>query len=129
MKTVARGGCFADYDNDGKVDAYVVNLDTPGTLLHNVTVNKQHWISLKLRGTKSNRDGIGAHFELTAAGRTQTAERVAASGYLSQDDGRLHFGLGSADTVDKLTVHWPSGKQQVLTDLADDRVLTVEEPE
>ncbi len=69
VKTVARGGCFADYDNDGKVDAFMVNLDTPGTLLHNATANKQHWISLNLRGTKSNRDGIGAHLELTAAGK------------------------------------------------------------
>jgi hypothetical protein len=81
-----------------------------------------------LKGKKSNRDGIGAHLELLSGGRKQIAERFAGSGYLSQDDGRIHFGLGSAAKVDKLTIHWPSGKDQILENLAVDRVLTVEEP-
>ena len=96
VKTVARGACFADYDNDGKMDAFVVNLGARGTLLHNVTQNANHWITVMLKGTKSNRDGIGARLELVAGGRKQMAERVAGSGYLSQDDGRVHFGLGAA---------------------------------
>ncbi len=129
VKTVARGACFADYDNDGKVDAFVVNLGAPGTLLHNVTPNGNHWIAVKLKGTKSNRDGIGATVELTASGHTQTAVRVAGSGYLSQDDGRLHFGLGPVSKIDKLTVRWPSGRTQTLENLAVDRVMTVEEPQ
>jgi hypothetical protein len=128
VKTVSRGACFADYDNDGKVDAFVVNLGAPGTLLHNVTQNSNHWVTVKLKGRKSNRDGIGAHLELLAGGRKQIAERSAGSGYLSQDDGRIHFGLGAATKVDKLTIHWPSGQDQVLENLAVDRVLTVEEP-
>ena len=77
---------------------------------------------------KSNRDGIGARVEVLAAGKHWTAERVAGSGYLSQDDARLHFGLGAVTTVDKLIVRWPSGRQQTLENLAVDRVLTVEEP-
>jgi hypothetical protein len=77
---------------------------------------------------KSNRDGIGARVELIAGGRRQVAERVAGSAYLSQDDGRLHFGLGTATRVDKLTLHWPSGREQTLENLAADRILTVEEP-
>jgi hypothetical protein len=128
VKTVARGACFADYDNDGKVDAFVVNLGAPGKLLHNVTSNGNHWIAVKLKGTKSNRDGIGAAVALTAGGRTQTAVRVAGSGYLSQDDDRLHFGLGPASKIDKLTVRWPSGRTQTLENVAVDRVMTVEEP-
>jgi hypothetical protein len=128
MKTVSRGACFADYDNDGKVDAFVVNLGAPATLLHNVTQNSNHWLSVKLKGKKSNRDGIGARLELLAAGRKQIAERTAGSGYLSQDDGRIHFGLGAATKADKLTIHWPSGQEQVLENLSVDRVLTVEEP-
>lgn len=127
-RTVARGACFADYDNDGKVDAYVVNLGSEGTLLHNVSTNTGHWIEIKLIGTKSNRDGIGARIEVFAGGTRQTAERVASSGYLSQNDGRVHFGLGTAAVIEKLIVRWPSGTVQTLVDQPVDRVLTVEEP-
>ena len=127
-RTTARGACFADYDNDGKVDAFEVNLGAKGTLVHNVSINTGHWAAIKLVGTKSNRDGIGAKVEVIAAGKRQTAERVAGTGYLSQDDSRMHFGLGAATTIDKLIVHWPSGREQTLEKLGVDRVLTVEEP-
>jgi hypothetical protein len=127
-RTTARGACFADYENNGKVDAFVVNLGARGTLVRNVSTNTGHWVEVKLKGTKSNRDGIGAKVEVFAAGKRWTAERVAGSGYLSQDDGRLHFGLGAAATIDKLLVHWPSGREQTLEKLSVDRVLTVEEP-
>jgi hypothetical protein len=127
-RTVARGACFADYENNGKVDAYVVNLDAKGTLLQNVSTNTGHWIEVKLVGTKSNRDGIGARVEVTAGGKRWTAERVAGSGYLSQDDGRLHFGLGAASAIDKLIIHWPSGAAQTLEAQPVDRILTVQEP-
>jgi len=128
VKTVSRGACFADYDNDGKVDAFVVNLGAPATLLHNTSQNNNHWLTVRLKGKKSNRDGIGAHLELVASGCKQVAERFAGSGYLSQDDGRVHFGLGGAAKADKLSIRWPSGQEQVLENLAVDRVLTVEEP-
>jgi hypothetical protein len=127
VKTVSRGACFADYDNDGKIDAFVVNLGAPATLLHNVSQTSSHWLTIALKGKKSNRDGIGARVELLAGGRKQIAERIAGSGYLSQDDGRIHFGLGTATKADKLTVRWPSGHEQTLEDLPVDRVLTVEE--
>ena len=127
-KTVARGACFADYDNDGKVDAFVVNLGSSGTLLHNASTDKNHWLTVTLRARTSNRDAIGARLEIVASGRTQMVERVAGSGYLSQDDGRIHFGLGTTASVDKLTIHWPSGREQVLRNFAADRVLTIEEP-
>ncbi len=128
VKTVSRGACFADYDNDGKMDAFVVNLGARATLLHNVSKNDNHWIAIKLKGKKSNRDGIGARLELTAAGKKQVAERFAGSSYLSQDDDRIHFGLGSATKIEKLTVKWPSGKEQTLHNLKIDQVLMVEEP-
>ena len=127
-KSVSRGACFADYDNDGKVDAFVVNLGAPATLLRNITLNSNHWLTVKLKGKKSNRDGIGAHLELIAGGRKQVAERTAGSGYLSQDDGRIHFGVSAAVKVERLTIRWPSGREQRLENLAVDRVLTVEEP-
>jgi hypothetical protein len=135
-RTVARGACFADYDNDGKVDAFVVNLGGRGTLLRNVSSGTGHWIAIRLQGGRtdknhsgSNRDGIGARVEVWAGGREQVAERVASSGYLSQDDGRLHFGLGAAGKVDKIVVHWPSGREQTLEGAGVDRVQTVEEPQ
>ena len=128
VRSVARGACFADYDNDGKVDAFVVNLGARGTLLHNVSENTGHWVAIKLVGTKSNRDGIGAKVDLYAGGRHFLQERVATSGYLSQNEGRLHFGLGAATGVDKIVVRWPSGTVQTLGAQGVDRVLTVEEP-
>jgi hypothetical protein len=127
VKSVARGACFADYDNDGKVDLFMVNLGGPGYLLHNVSPGVNHWIAFKLVGRKSNRDGIGAKIEVAAGGRKQQAERIAGSGYLSQDDARVHFGLGGAGKADTVTITWPSGKVQTLRDVAADRVVTVEE--
>ncbi|HLH08837.1 MAG TPA: CRTAC1 family protein [Terriglobales bacterium] len=128
VKTVSRGACFADYDNDGKMDAFLVNLGARGTLFHNVSQNTNHWVAVKLRGKKSNRDGIGAYLELTAGGKKQVAERFAGSGYLSQDDDRVHFGLGASTRIDKLTVKWPSGKEQTVHKLKIDQVNIVEEP-
>jgi len=142
VRTVARGACFADYDNDGKVDAFLVSLGAKGTLIHNVSQNTGHWVAIKLVGAmrpgdrnsapgpsaKSNRDGIGARVEVFAGGKRWTAERVAGSGYLSQDDDRMHFGLGAAESIDKILIHWPSGREQTLEKQAVDRVITVEEP-
>ena len=128
VRTVARGACFADYDNDGKVDAYLVNLGASGTLLHNISADTGHWIAVKLVGSKSNRDGIGARLEVTAGDKRWSAERVAATGYLSQDDVRVHFGLGAVGTVDKITIHWPDGRVQIVEKPALDRVINVEEP-
>ncbi len=127
-RTTARGACFADYLNDGKVDAFVVNLGGRGTLVHNISTNTGHWLEIKLKGARSNRDGIGARVEVFAGGKRFTDERVASSGYLSQNDGRLHFGLGSATLVDKVIVHWPSGHEQTIEKQVLDQVLTVEEP-
>ena len=128
VRTVARGACFADYDNDGKVDGFLVNLGAKGTLVHNVSTDTGHWVAIKLVGTKSNRDGIGARVEIFAGDKRWTAERVAGSGYLSQDDGWMHFGLGAASQIDKIAVKWPSGREQTLERQAVDHLLTVEEP-
>ncbi len=128
VRTTARGACFADYDNDGKVDAFVVNLGARGTLVHNASQNTGHWIAIQLKGTKSNRDGIGAKVEVFAGDKRWMGERVAGSGYLSQDDARMHFGVGKATVIDRVVIHWPSGREQALEKVSVDRVLTVEEP-
>jgi len=127
VKSVGRGAAFADYDNDGKIDVFIVNLGAPAVLLRNTTAGAGHWIGVHLVGRKSNRDGIGAQVEVVAGGIRQQRERTAGSGYLSQDDGRLHFGLGNATAIDSLTVTWPSGTVQTLNKVAADRVITIEE--
>ena len=127
VKSVGRGAAFADYDNDGRMDAFIVNLGSPAFLLHNVSPGGNHWISVKLVGRKSNRDGIGAQVEVVSAGVRRQRERVAGSGYLSQDDPRLHFGLGAAVKVERLTVTWPSGTKQTIENPPADSVITVEE--
>ena len=127
-RTVARGACFADYDNDGKIDAFLVNLGAKGKLVHNVSADNGHWLAIKLVGTQSNRDGIGAKVEIFAGPKRELQERVAESGYLSQNDSRLHFGIGTATVVDKIVVKWPSGREQTLEKQPVDRVLTIEEP-
>jgi hypothetical protein len=127
IKSVGRGAAFADYDNDGKIDAFLVNLGAPAFLLHNTSPASNHWITINLAGHKSNRDGIGAQVEVIADGQRQQHERVAGSGYLSANDPRVHFGLGSASKIDKLTVTWPSGARQVMENPPIDCVITIEE--
>jgi enediyne biosynthesis protein E4 len=126
VKSVARGAAFADYDNDGRMDAFIVNLGAPAYLLHNTSA-AGHWLAVKLVGHKSNRDGIGAQVVLTVGGKQRRLERVAGSGYMSQDDPRLFFGLGPATKVERINVTWPSGIKQEVAAPAVDKVITVEE--
>ena len=130
MKIVGRGACFADYDNDGYVDAFIVALGGKGVLVHaKAPVGpRNHWLTLKLVGTASNRDGFGARIEATAGDLHQVAENVPQSGYLSQNDPRPHFGLGSHAEVDQLTIRWPSGTVQTMEHVKADQILTVKEP-
>jgi hypothetical protein len=126
-KTVGRGACAADYDSDGKMDFFLVNLGAPGVLVHNTSPASRHWLQLNLVGSRSNRDGIGASVEVSAGGRTQHAEQTGGSGYLSQNEHRLHFGLGDATKADRIVVRWPSGVEQTLENVTADRVVTIQE--
>jgi len=129
-KSVGRGACFADYDNDGYVDAFLVVLGGKGILLHAKPPAgvRNHWLTLKLIGTVSNRDGFGARIEAEAGDLHQVVENVPQSGYLSQNDPRPHFGLGAHAEVDLLTIRWPSGTIQRLEHVKADQVLTITEP-
>jgi enediyne biosynthesis protein E4 len=127
-KYVGRGSCFGDYDNDGDIDAYIVNLNDRGSFLRNNKGNQNNWITLNLIGTTSNRDGIGARIKLTSEGKSQTAQRISTTGYLSQNDPRVHFGLAKDTIVDKIEIKWPSGKVQVLENIKINQILTVKEP-
>jgi len=127
-KLVGRGACFGDYDNDGDIDGYIVNLNDRGAFLRNNKGNQNNWISLNLIGTKSNRDGIGARIKVTSGSTTQTAQKKSTTGYLSQNDHRMHFGLAKNTIVDRIEIKWPSGKVQVLENIKINQILTVKEP-
>ncbi len=131
FKKVGRGACFGDYDNDGYMDAFIVVLGGKGILLHAkppASGPRNHWLTLKLVGTRSNRDGFGARLEALAGDLHQYVEAASENGYLSQGDPRPHFGLGQHTEVDKLIIHWPSGTEQVLEHVKADQILTVKEP-
>jgi hypothetical protein len=123
----SRGVAFGDYDDDGHVDALVVNMDEGATLLHNTTRNPHHWLTVRTVGTRSNRDGIGAWVRLRAGGREQVREVRTSGSFASANDPRAHFGLGAAAKVDLLEVKWPSGAKQTLADVPVDRVVVVSE--
>lgn len=125
---VGRGACLGDYDNDGDIDIFIVNLNSPSILLRNNKGNQNNWLSLKLTGTTSNRDGIGARVKLTSGGKTQTAHKKSTTGYLSQNDPRMHFGLAKNETVDRIEITWPSGKVQTLEKINANQILEVIEP-
>lgn len=127
-RCVSRGTAAGDYDNDGDLDLFVLHLDQPSMLLRNDGGNERHWLMLDLEGTASNRSGIGAWVTVKAGEKVQVAEVVSANGYISQNDPRLHFGLGEATRVDTVSVRWPSGRMQELVDVAADQVLAVKEP-
>ncbi len=118
-----RGAAFADFDADGRVDAVVTSLGEPVELWRNVSPSPQHWIVLRLRGTASNRDGIGAVVRIGE----QYAEMTTTVGYASSADWGLHFGLGQISRIDRIDLTWPSGKKQVLNGVAVDQVLTITE--
>ena len=127
-KFVGRGSAAGDYDNDGDLDLLVLNLAARPRLLRNDGGNRGAWVMIHLIGTTSNRDGIGARVRVTAGGKTQIRLRVSSSGYLSQGDHRLHFGLGEVNEIDRIEVRWPSGRIQVLEGVAVSRVITITEP-
>ena len=124
----ARGAAFADYDNDGSVEVLVNNQNAPPTLLHQSARPPNHWLTLKLTGTRSNRSALGAKVRVIAGALTQSDEVRGGGSYLSQNDLRLHFGLGAAARAGRIEIEWPSGARQVLREISADRVVVITEP-
>ncbi|HLH55771.1 MAG TPA: CRTAC1 family protein, partial [Verrucomicrobiae bacterium] len=127
-KVRARGSAVADFDNDGRMDVVVTTMGDRPFLLHNRDRSGNHWITLDLVGTRSNRDGFGALATVTAGGRDYSAECRCAFGFLMQSDRRLHFGLGKSTTAERIQIKWPSGQVQELTNVKADQILKVVEP-
>jgi hypothetical protein len=125
---VGRGTCLGDYDNDGDFDAYIVNLNNRGMFLRNNKGNQNNWLLINLIGTSSNHDGIGARVKITSGGIAQTTQKRTTSGYLSQNDPRIHFGLSKNEIVEKIEIKWPSGKTQFLENIKANQILTIKEP-
>jgi hypothetical protein len=123
-----RGSAFGDFNHDGKLDLVVTALSAPAEIWMNDSPNQNHWLDLALQGTKSNRDGIGARIKIVSGGQIQYNHVSFASGYGSSSAGPVHFGLGSAKTVDEIEIRWPSGTVQTLKDVKADKVLKVTEP-
>jgi len=124
-----RGAVVGDLDNDGRMDVVVSVLNGPAKLFHNIINTRNHWILLQLRGTKSNRMGIGAQIKLTTPDGMQQFNQVTTSvGYASSSDNRVHFGLGASPIAKQIDITWPSGIRQTLHNVPGDRVVAIQEP-
>ncbi|KAA6462022.1 CRTAC1 family protein [Acidobacteria bacterium AB60] len=124
-----RGLAYGDLDNDGRVDLVITALGAPVEVLRNVTETNQHWILLKLVGTRSNRMGLGAQVRVTTSeGGRLYDQAITSTGYAASSDPRVHFGLGNSRLIREIEIRWPSGAIQTLRDVTADRLLTVTEP-
>ena len=129
MPAIHRGLAVGDLDNDGRMDAVVSVLNGPAKIFHNTTRNGNHWILLKLTGTKSNRMAIGAKVRLTTAdGLVRYNHVTTSTGYACSSDPRVHFGLGASAVAKEIEITWPSGIHQILRDVPADRIVPITEP-
>ncbi len=124
-----RGLAYGDLDNDGRIDLVVTQLRGPVQVFHNISENHNHWLLLKLTGTKSNRMAIGAQIRVTTGdGQSQYNEVTTSTGYAASSDPRVHFGLGRFAAAREIEIRWPSGVRQSLRDVKADRIVAVTEP-
>jgi hypothetical protein len=123
----ARGSAVGDFDNDGDLDILAVNINDRPSLYRNEGGNRNHWISFRLEGTRSNRSAIGARVEIEAGGRKQISEVRSGGNYISHDDMRIHFGLGETARVDRVRVRWPNGSTEELSGFDADRFIVLRE--
>lgn len=126
-KLSSRGAAFDDLDNDGDIDVVILNARREPTVLRNDSPRTHHWVQVQLRGTKSNRDAIGARVTVVAGDLTQIAEVHSGRSYQSDFGKRLQFGLGSRTAIGEIRVRWPGGGTEVIKDVGVDRLVTLVE--
>jgi hypothetical protein len=124
-----RGSAVGDLNGDGRLDVVVTAINAPAEIWMNVSQNDNHWLEIKLRGTKSNRDGIGARIRVVTKQGAQYNQMLTTGGYASSSAGPVHFGLGESASVELIEIKWPSGITQKLQNVPVDRVTTVVESE
>jgi len=125
-KHQSRGAAFGDFDNDGDIDVVVMNRNEPPSLLRNDAPPGNHWIKVRLEGTKSNRSALGSRVLVHYGGKVQAQCLTSQSSYLSSNDPRLHFGLGKVSTVD-IDIYWPTGIKETFKDVAANQLVTIRE--
>ena len=129
LENVGRGAAVADYDNDGDLDIVVSNSGGTPTLMRNEGGNRNHWLAILAKGTRSNSHGFGTRVRVQTGSRSQLKEINNVSSYLSSSDLRLYFGLGRQTQAERITLTWPGGVKQELRNIAADQVLSIQEPQ
>lgn len=129
VKLSSRGAGFDDLDNDGDVDVVILNSRETPTILRNDKANDNHWLHVRLQGTKTNRDGVGAHVKVVSGDLTLIDEVHSGRGYQSHYGSRLYFGLGKRDRVDRIEVRWIGGGTDVLENVSARQLITIQEGE
>jgi hypothetical protein len=128
----SRGCAFGDFDNDGDIDALLMNMNGPPQLLRNEYINRtsrgaNNWLKVKLLGTKSNRSAIGARARVKAGSIFQSQEVTSQSSYYSHNDMRLHFGMGANKKAEQIEIRWPGGRTEIIKDVAVNQIVTIRE--
>ena len=124
-----RGAAFGDFDRDGRMDVVVTRLNEAPIVLRNTSSPSGHWLALRLIGTRSNRDGLGARVRLVAPSGSQWNRATTSVGYAGSSDRIVHFGLGGDTRASLVEIEWPSGIRQQLRDVPADQYLQVQEPQ
>jgi len=127
VKLCSRGSGTDDLDNDGDIDVVILNSRREPTILRNDSPSKGHWIQVRLRGTKSNRDGVGAQVKVVAGDLSLIDEVHSGRSYQSHYGTRLHFGLGNREKIDRIEVRWIGSRMDVFRNITVDRLVTLTE--